>query len=47
MADLTTAESMGGNIVAFFHQTYESVEAFEAKTGIKLPKDIAALLHRA
>ena len=47
MADLTTAKSMGGDIVAFFHWTYESVEAFEAKTGITLPKDIAALLQQA
>ena len=45
-ADLTTAKDMGWNIVARFHKDYESVEDFEAKNGVTLPKDIAALLQR-
>ena len=44
-ADLTTAKEMGFNIVEFFQNVHESVEAFEAKTRIKLPEDIAALLR--
>ena len=43
-ADLTTAKDMGWNIVASFQNDYESVEDFEAKNGVTLPKDIAALL---
>ena len=43
-ADLTTAKDMGVDIVAFFQNDYESVEPFEAKNGVTLPKDIAALL---
>ena len=43
-ADLTSAKDMGHDIIASFHNDYESVEAFEAKTGVTLPKDIAALL---
>ena len=43
-ADLMTAKDMGYDIVASFQNDYESVEDFEAKNGVKLPKDIAALL---
>ena len=43
-ADLTTAKDMGHDIIASFHNDYESVEAFEAKNNVKVPKDIAALL---
>ena len=46
-ADLTTAKDMGWNIVARFQKNYESVEEFEAKLGVQVPKDIAALLRRA
>ena len=45
-ADLTTAASMGLDIVALFHNRYKTIEAFEAGLGMKLPKDIAALLQR-
>ena len=43
-ADLTTAREMGFEIAAFFHNDYESVADFEAKHGVKVPEDIAALL---
>ena len=33
-------------IIAFFHNDYESVADFEAKHGIQVPEDIAALLSR-
>ncbi len=42
--DLTTAQDMGYNIIASFHNAYESIEAFEQKTGIQLPPDIAEML---
>ena len=45
-ADLTTAKEMGFDIIEFFQNAHESVKAFEAKNGIKLPEDIAALLQR-
>ena len=45
-ADLTAAKDNGINIVASFRNDYESVEDFEAKNGVTLPKDIAALLQR-
>ena len=44
-ADLMTAKEMGVDIIGDFQKNYENVEAFEAKTGIKLPEDIAALLR--
>ena len=43
-ADLNTAKDMGIDLVASFHNDYESVADFEAKHGVKVPKDIAALL---
>ena len=43
-ADLTTAKEMGHDIIKSFQNDYGSVEAFEAKNGIKLLKDLAALL---
>ena len=46
-ADLTTAKKMGVDIIESFHNDYESVEEFEAKLGVWVPKDIAALLRRA
>ena len=43
-SDLTTAKNMGLDIIASFHNTYQSIVDFEQKTGIQLPPDIAALL---
>ena len=43
-ADLTAAKSMGEDIVASFHNDYESVENFETKNKVKVPEDIAVLL---
>ncbi len=45
-ADLSAAKDMGFDIVAAFHNAYESVADFEAKHGVKVPEDIAALLSR-
>ena len=42
--DLTTAKNMGCDIMGSFHNDYESVEDFEAKNEVKVPKDIAVLL---
>lgn len=44
-ADLRTAKDMGIDIVAAFHNDYESVADFEAKHGVEVPEDIAALLR--
>ena len=46
-ADLTTAKEMGNDIIESFQNDYESVEDFEAKNKVKMPKDIAALFLRA
>ena len=43
-SDLTTAQNMGTDIIDSFHNDYASVEDFEQKTGIQLPKDVAAML---
>ncbi len=43
-ADLTAARDMGIDIIASFHNDYESVPDFEQKNGLKLPADIAAML---
>ena len=45
-ANLITAKDMEIDIVASFHNDYESIEAFEVKHGVKVPEDIAALLRR-
>ena len=45
-ADLTTAKDRGFDIIAAFRNDYESVEDFEAKHGVQMPEDIAALLTR-
>ena len=45
-ADLNTAKNMGIDIITSFHNEYESIENFEAKHGVKVPEDIAALLRR-
>ncbi len=44
-ADLSTGKDMGNDIVDAFHNDYESVEDFEAKHGVEVPEDIAALLR--
>ncbi len=43
-SDLMIAQNMGTDIIDSFHNDYASVEDFEQKTGIQLPKDIFALL---
>ena len=43
-ADLTVARDMGIDIIALFHNDYGSVEAYERRNRIKLPKDIATML---
>ena len=45
--DLMTAKDMRVDIIACFQNVYKSVEDFEAKNGVKIPKDIAALLRQA
>ena len=45
-ANLITAKDMEIDIVASFHNDYESIEAFEVKHGVKVPEDIAVLLRR-
>ena len=44
-ADLMTAKNKGADIVASFHNQYESVESFEVKNEVKVPEDIAVLLQ--
>ena len=43
-ADLTVARDMGEDIIASFHNDYESVTDFEQKNDIQLPEDIKAML---
>ena len=43
-SDLTVARDMGLDIITTFHDDYESVEEFEGRNGVRLPKDIAAML---
>ena len=45
-ADMGTAKNMGVDILASFRNDFESVADFEAKHGVKVPEDIAALLRR-
>ncbi len=42
--DLATAKNMGMDIIASFHNDYESVEDFEQKNDVQLPEDIKAML---
>ena len=44
-ADLITAKDKGIDIIASFRKKYKSVEDFEAKHEVTLPRDIAALLN--
>ena len=41
---MATAKNMGIDIIASFHNDYESVEDFEQKNGVQLPEDIKAML---
>ena len=43
-SDLTVARDMGLDIITAFDDDYESVEGFEGRNGVQLPKDIAAML---
>ena len=45
-SDLTAAKERGVDIIASFHNDYESVAEFEQKNGVKLPPDIANMLTR-
>ena len=42
---LTSAANEGIDIPTVFSKSYQSVEGFEKKAGVKLPKDIAAMLR--
>ena len=44
-SDFITAKDMGVDIIASFHNDYESVADFEQKHNVKLPEDIASLLN--
>ncbi|MCY3788702.1 MAG: tetratricopeptide repeat protein [Gemmatimonadetes bacterium] len=44
-SDLTFAKSIGMDIITAFRNIYGTVDEFEKKNGIKLPKDIAAMLR--
>ena len=43
-SDLTAARDRGMDIIASFHNDYESVPDFEQENGLKLPADIAEML---
>ena len=43
-SDMITAKNLGTDIAAVFCNAFGSVENFEQRTGIQLPKDIATLL---
>ncbi len=45
-SDLIFARERGVDIIASFHNDYESVADFEQKNGITLPQDLAAMLTR-
>lgn len=42
--DLTIATELEVNIIALFHQTYESIANFEQENDVTLPEEIAAML---
>ena len=46
-SDLETATDLGFDIVAAFHEEYESIVDFELKFGVEVPEDIAAMLRRS
>ena len=43
--DIIVAEDLGIDIVGSFHRDHESIEDFEAKHGVEVPEDLAALLR--
>ena len=43
-ADLTTAKDMGIDIIALFHNDYDSIADFEQENDVTLPENIAELL---
>ena len=43
-ADLITAQKMGGDIIASFHNDYKNVEDFKSRNGFELPEKIATML---
>lgn len=43
-ADLIAGKKKGVNIATLFREDYESTEDFEARNGVSLPQDIAAML---
>lgn len=45
-ADLSFARDSGMDIIASFHNDYESVADFEQKNDIQLPEDLAAMLKQ-
>lgn len=45
-SDLTVARNAGVDIVALFHNGYESVEDFEEKNGVQVPEELAAMLKQ-
>ncbi len=45
-SDLTFARNVGVDIVALFHNGYESIEDFEQKNGVQVPEDLAAMLKQ-
>ena len=46
-ADLTVAKDSGVDIIASFHNNYESVADFEQKNGVTVPEDIKEMLTLA
>ena len=46
-SDLITAKEMGRDIVSSFRREYNSVAAFEKKTDIRVPEEIAAMLTKS
>jgi hypothetical protein len=42
--DLEVARDKGADIIAAFHNDYESVADFEKKNAVKLPEAISAML---
>ena len=44
--DLNRAKDRGVDIIASFHNDYKSIEDFEQKNDIQLPKDITAMLRQ-
>ena len=43
---MATAKNMGIDIIASFHNDYESIADFEQRNDVQLPEDIAAMFRR-